>query len=352
MSYAFSSLSTEVGTSLTRVGLSIAAGPSQGAPRARPQPALRSRDDEPELRRRTSREPAPRDRDYDRDRERDADREREQRRTGTPASMREAGTSGRAERRAAAGPALSDDESDHDWLDRDVDDDPTPPSFRELLEGALSSKSAPELQGIVDRARNPTQLQMQSAFTRLYRTERAVQLAVLPPRPSAEEDEYLSAPNRGAIRDLQEACRHNATLLQGIYTLAEALVTNQMDRVHISQLCADMLTYGFGAQDELFSRIKEIVRGSISSRFPPVEPFRFPDSYRPLDVLTDTERRLARKDRKTKGSGTTKPTPRVNRDGPPQQRMHGKRTQEFGTGGGEKRVFARGDQKSTRNAEK
>jgi hypothetical protein len=267
--------------------------------------------------------------------------------------------------RYGADSALSDYDSDEGWLDPIVDEEagtaplppvqpqqPQPPSFRELLEGALSSKSAPELQGIVDRARKPSQLQMQTAFGRLYRTERAVQLSLLPPRPSAEEDEYLSAPNKGAVRDLQEACRHNAALIQGVYMLAEALVTGKMDQTHISQLCADMLTYGFGAQEELVNRIRDIVRGSISSRFPPTEAFRYPDSYRPLDVLADTERRQALKDRKAKNKAPSARPARSDKEGQRSQQRPGKRAYEHAVGGAEKRIFVRGDQKSARPADK
>lgn len=271
--------------------------------------------------------------------------------------------------RYGADAALSDYDSDDGWIDTMEEEagaaplppiqpqQPVqPPSFRELLEGALSSKSAPELQGIVDRARKPSQLQMQSALTRLYAPERVVQLSLLPPRPSTEEDEYLSAPNRGAVRDLQEACKHTAVLIQGVYTLTEALVTGTMDRNHISQLCADMLTYGFGAQEELVNRIRDIVRGSISTRFPPTEVFRFPEAYRPQDVLTDAERRQAHKDReaKQKAASANRASRGGGKDGHQIQQSKRPYDQVKGNAGKrqERGVFVRGDQKSARPAEK
>lgn len=151
---------------------------------------------------------------------------------------------------------------------------------------------------MVEKARKPTQLQLQGAFGRLYSSERAMQFTLLPPRPSPEEAESLSAPNKGALRELQEACRHNATLVQGVFKLTELLMQDvEVDKVRLSQLCADLLTYGFGAHEELLRRMKDIVRGSISSRFTPVEEFRYPDAFRPLDVLTEAELKAARKDR-------------------------------------------------------
>ena len=172
---------------------------------------------------------------------------------------------------------LSDSESDHDWIDPLVDDAPDrgsvagQPSFRDLLEGALSSKSGAELQYIVDKARKPTQLQLQTAFGRLYTSQRAMQLALLPPRPSVEEDEFLSAPNKSAIRDLQEASRHTAALIQGVYTLTEALWTDKMDEVRISQSRTSCRTASSprGARPDVRSSV-------VTSVVTPQDTFRYP----------------------------------------------------------------------------
>ena len=197
------------------------------------------------------------------------------------------------------GGAISDYEDDDFIVDPlpEEETESAPPSFRDLLDAALSTKdSADGLTRMVEKARKPSQVQIQAAFGRLYKSDRVVELNVLPPRPNPEEAEALSTPNRGAVRDLQEACRHNATLVQGAFALSEALVHGAKREV-LSQICADMLTYGFGAHAELVTRIKEIVRSSISSRFAPVDEFRFPDNYRPLSVLTEEERAAARKER-------------------------------------------------------
>lgn len=313
-----------------------------------------------------------RGRDHERGRERgrsrhdfdcEPDRERDGRRRSTPSSTRETAstaTTVRASqggdntaRRSDTGSAIpdADDELDTDFIDRDEEPGPSPqgstppPSFQVLLEEALSSNSAPALENIVSKVRKPTAAQMQQAFLRLYRSDRAIQLNVLPPRPNAEEADSLSAPNKSAVRDLQEACRHNATLLQGVYALAEALVVGSMDRTSLSQLCADMLTYGFGAQDELVRRMKDIVRGAISTRFPPQEEFRYPDAFRPLDVLTEEERRQARKERDRARTAARGRAQQAGGGAARQGSTMKRQTDTHGPTAAKRHIFHRGEQK-------
>lgn len=277
-----------------------------------------------------------------------------------------------------SGNAISDTEIDASFLDAfdesasqtmgsTAPPPPPPPSFSALLERALSERAtASALQAIVEKARTPTALQTQAAFGRIYTTERMMQLNLFPPKPNGEELEALSAPNKGAVRELQEACRHNATMIQGVYKITEALMSG-VARETLSQICADLLTYGFGAHGALLSRIKSIVKSSISSHFTPLDDFRYPDSLQlqAMEVLTEQERKDARKERqrleqlrRAKSQTGPKPAGRPTPQGSEPQHKRGRDSSSGGGGGGHRAppkrhesggdFFARGDQKQSK----